>query len=260
MFNNIEKNALNDGYFSSYLKSYPDLHKLFHDKRIEAVQTRSNREIPYWNALNSLAYMVFENLRFLYLQLKEKSGHNVHSHLPTFMSTFMMGFPVAEYLRRMMCILSEENFVIDKNRFGNIILGMKKYGEREFAEVDNFLQTAVNYPGCANIANEWANFSKVNDIRHTYTHAFRLPWWHRKDTQVYGFPRTLYSDPNKIKDEIWEFVKDAKAWENKVSSLSDTNFISGADLIEEMHRDGAKMANTLFLSFKEHINRQATET
>jgi hypothetical protein len=255
-FNPIEKKALEQEYFKNNIPAYPFLHRLLHDKNAEAMQ---DGEIAYWQALHHLMYMVFENLRFLWLRLNEKpgTGHNVYEHLPTFMSTFMMGFPIAEYLKKMICILSIENSFLDKKRFTNIISGRE--WKKEFCEVIRFLGAASKYQGCAKINEEWDNFAKANRIRHMYTHAFRVPWWPRNDTQIYGFPYGLFSNQRKMMEEIWEFVKDAQSWERKVSSLPYKDFKSGADLIRELHRDGTKMANTLFLSFIEHINPRTTK-
>ncbi|MDM8549623.1 hypothetical protein QUF72_06085 [Desulfobacterales bacterium HSG2] len=241
-------------FYSDLKNSYSDLNDLFHKK----CKTAMIDQRPYWNAMNAFAKMVFENLEFLYLQLREPSDHNIYSHLPTFMSTLIMGSTIAEYLKRMMYIIQLTNRVLVAEDFGNLFEPeIRRESERR---ADNFLDEINQYPGCENIRDEWKKFSEAAKIRDAYTHAFRLPWWPREGNPlVYGFPETLYSDPNnKIKDEIWKFVKNPGAWEKEISSDKNfkNNFISGADLVYKMLLDGIKVANTLFLSFKEYINQQ----
>jgi hypothetical protein len=206
--------------------------------------------------------MVFENLRFIYLQVRQDptvtgNSFNVYQHLPTFMATLVMAFPIAEYLRRSICLLSFPKFEVDKNRFTSII-SRPKSRDGEFQEVTDFLEQAKNYPECEKIDTLWQEFSKANDLRHTYTHGFRLPWWPRAGSNVYGFPRTITSDPNKIKDEIWEFVTDAQGWQEKVSKLDGPKFISGAELLRQVHEQGAALGNMLFLSFIQRIKDRSS--
>jgi len=202
-------------------------------------------------ALRHFEYMVFENLRFLYLQINrpvrvqgvcptcgfciefEYPAHDVYKHLPTFMSTFMMGFPVPEYLRRMMYVLSiQKPYLLDKNSFVQII-SRRTSDQREFDNANGSIakrlmkmmrivlrKKSPRKPKKSDEINsflvqhhmeqEWADFLEVNEIRHTYTHAFRLPW--AKNTEIYGFPKTISDNPKgKIKDELWDFVKDGSS-------------------------------------------------
>ena len=260
VLNNIEKSSLREGYLDKYLPHYLDLRKAVEGQLERVRQAEEARADAFFSAVNRFIYMVFENLRFLHLQLRQDpavtgNSFNIYQHLPTFMATLVMAFPISEYLRRVICLLGLHEFEIEKNAFTSIISRTKR--DVEFKEVTEFLQQAEGYRGCAGIDSLWHEFSKANDLRHTYTHGFRLPWWPREGAKVYGFPKTITSDSNKIKDEIWEFVTDSNAWQKKVSKLDDSKFISGADLLEEVHDQGTRLADMLFLSFIEHIKIRA---
>jgi hypothetical protein len=257
--NPIEKGSRR--YLERYLPHYLPLRTTIEEQLEEARRAGTRRAVAFWNGVNRFIYMIFENLSFLHLQLAQKptvtkNSFNVYQHLPQFMATLLMAFPVSEYMRRLICMLSLEKFAIDKNQFTKIVTRPKR--EKEFKEVEDFLRLAKTYPYCTEIESLWNKFSQANDLRHLYTHGFRLPWWPRQNTTIFGFPKTITSESRKIKDEIWEFVTDANRWQGKVSHLDKSNFVSGADLIEEVHRQGTVLADILFRSLIEHIKRETS--
>jgi hypothetical protein len=251
LMNMIETNALKEGYFKKYLDSYPKLHEIVRDKYEKAKFINDNNESYYWGAFGKFQYMIFENLRYLFIhyehqkKIPEGKGYTVYYHLPTFMSTYIMGFPIEEYLRFMMYLRGLEIKKIDKNIFIKIMNFRKE--KKEVENVSVFLKRISQKNNFSNICRSWEDFKNDNKLRNALTHQYRLLWWKIDEKGPYGFPKSILN-PEKIKDAIWDSIS-SDCWEEDLKKLSKSDFISGGDLIKSLHEDISLIVNNIFKAF-----------
>jgi len=248
--NDIEKEALKEGYFTNFLPHYLVLHGITEKMRNGSTGNSSY----YWSAFGKLLYAAFENLRYLIQKADETSGLTVSSHLPTFMATYNLAYTVMEYLQIMMCLLEKPSgYVISKNEFHEIL---EYRGERS-KFVDQFLNRIEAAGSMPNLKSDWDTVKKNNELRHCFTHRFRLLWWCKDFVGPFGFPRLRTPDENTIYEEIWRSVEDPN-WEDTVRNLSEPDFESGVDMIRTLHQEFASIADRLFEAFMLDIQSKTT--
>ena len=237
--NPIEQRAAT--YLSTHLPTYQQLTRELDE---QASATTSKCEKDFFSCLAKYRYIVFENLHFLHEQSAKPAG-GVRTLLPIFMSVEIMAFPTEEYLRRMMCLMElAPPRELTKNKFCQI-LAKKKIGT-ELRDVEAFLTRAAAFPSGGGLRAAWDRFSGDNELRHTLTHKFRLPWWKNGKHPPYGFAASTLHDWNAMKDDLWRFVTDPKAYEAAIEMLPAGDFVSGQSVLEEIHTRGAVAADSIF--------------
>jgi len=222
-----------EDYWKRHLSNFGDLQEFFASK---VKQNPPLEEIQCWEALNNLAYGTVENLWIIKLHIdKDRSISDI---LPSFMAIFTMNFPIAEYLLMMMRILGKEDplTLLDILTKGNKTLVAE--------QVKKFCSRVKN----DKLEADWTvYFKKHIEIRNIYTHAFRLPWWHRKEgPNQFGFPKIIEGTREDINKLIVDFASNPRAWQKRVSESKEHEFISGFELITDRYDESLKMANRLF--------------
>ena len=252
--NNIEKHAKETGYLDKYLDTYIPLYKLRYNKFEEAKKQDRKKEANYWSCFDKFQYMTFESIHYLYFRYVDEANL-INSHLPSFMSTYLMEYPIAEYLRNMMCFreISINNFKnFEKNEFTELL---KKKTDVRKKKAKNFLKRVEDDNIFRDIIHKWEGFDKKNEFRHTFTHMYRLLWVRKEENGPYGFPKSIFQDKDKIKDEVWNSISNENYEQDVIMKLSNDEFVSGCECIKELHQYVSEIANLVFKALLKDIEK-----
>lgn len=239
--NQQEREAKDAKYFDSFIPSYEPLW----NKREKKFTVATASQKPFWSLLGKYQYMIFESLYYLYRQLENKNGPNIDNSLPEFMSALLMAYPIEEYCFRILKFFFDYN----KNTFirGNMSYFFKKeYRHNKFAQhIRKMAPQHLSQQEANDISLKFKKLKFFDQLRNKITHVFRLLWWKNTEAGLFGFPRIIMNQNSLIK-EAWKSIQNTKEWEKNVEELEVKKFLSGREIIRDLHENIAKLAESIF--------------
>lgn len=216
---------------------------------------KKSSERNFINAVGLLNYFVFDTLFSAYQAIRTFPEHEKRTmspcfELPFFMGTYLNLISINEYLVSILVLVCEQEKKLDRAFYDKLSTknGVPRRDDRK-ARSEMLTKLHADFqefdPSSLYLGKQHSG--KHEELRHWLVHRFRPLWWHRENykTKGFGFPKRMFQ-PDGIADEVWEAIQDADGWNDKTHSLQESEFISAQDVLLEVHRDKAKLADAIW--------------